>query len=131
MKKSMAGFWVFMLVWLAAMLGVALISPDETTGMRLICNVMTLGMAVLTHIICRNQCIHWYNGVEFKDAEAAGSERRLAYARAMRRPFMILAGGTLVISAVMALLGWSAWIDFTVATVGTVVAAISTVRLKL
>lgn len=131
MKKSMTGFWVFMLVWLAAMLGAGLIASDEATAVRLICNVMTLGMAALTHIICRNECIHWYNGVEFKDAEAAGSDRRLAYARAMRRPFLYVAGGMLLLSAVTTLLDWSAWIDFAAASAGTIAAAISTMKIKL
>lgn len=131
MKKSMAGFWVFMLVWMAAMLGVGLIATDGATAMRLICNVMTLGMAVLTHIICLNGSVHWYTGVSFEEAEAAGEARRAAYARAMRKPFLVIALGMLLLSGCGHLLGWSMWIDFAAATIGTVAAAISTVRIKL
>ncbi|MBR4080962.1 MAG: hypothetical protein IKK21_04165 [Clostridia bacterium] len=131
MKRSMTGFWLFVLGWTAAMFAAAWLAPDTATALRLICNVMTLGMALLTHIICLNGSVHWYTGVSFEEAEAAGEVRRAAYARAMRKPFLVIALGMLLLSGCGHLLGWSMWIDFAAATIGTVAAAISTVRIKL
>ena len=67
----------------------------------------------------------------FEEAEAAGSERRQAYAKAHRRVFAILAVIMLAVSAVTHVLHWSMWIDFTAATLGTIAAAVSTIRIRL
>lgn len=131
MKKSMTGFWLFVLGWTAAMLAVPFLSADGATALRLICNVMTLGMALLTHLICVTDSVHWYNGVSAEEAEAAGADRRSAYARACRKPFLILAGATLILTAAGHLLGWSMWIDFAAACLGTVAAAVGTIHIKL
>ena len=131
MKKTYRGFVIWLVVWTALLFVLPFLPVDEATAMRLICNLMTLGIAALTHMICRNECVYWYTGLSFEEAEAAGSERRVAYARAMRKPFVIAAVGVLALSAVGHALGWSMWIDFAVATAGTIAAAISTVSVKL
>ena len=131
MKKTYRGFVIWLVVWMLLLFATPFIAHDGATGMRLICNLMTLGMAVLTHMICRNECVYWYTGLTFEEAEAAGSERRVAYAKAMRKPFVIIAAVQLAISVAGHILGWSMWIDFAVATVGTIAAAFSTMRVKL
>lgn len=131
MKKTYRGFIIWMVVWLLLMCTLPFIAQEAAMGMRLICNLMTLGIAVLAHMICRNECVYWYTGLTFEEAEAAGSERRVAYAKAMRKPFVIIAAGLLVLSVAGHALGWSMWIDFVVATVGTIAAAFSTIRVKL
>ena len=131
MKKSYRGFILWLIVWTALLFAIPFLPTDAATAMRLICNLMTLGMAALTHMICRNECVYWYTGLTFEEAEAAGSERRVAYAKAMRKPFVIIAAGLLVLSVTGHALGWSMWIDFTAATLGTIAAAVSTIRIRL
>lgn len=131
MKKTYRGFVIWLVIWTALPFAIPFLPTDAATAMRLICNLMTLGMAALTHMICRNECIYWYNGVSFEEAVAAGSERRQAYAKAHRRVFAILAVIMLAVSAVTHVLHWSMWIDFTAATLGTIAAAVSTIRIRL
>ena len=131
MKKSYRGFVLWLIIWMVLIFVLPFISPDGATGMRLVCNLMTLGMASLAHLICVTDSVYWYTGISFEEAEAAGPERRAAYANAHRKRFGWLALAVLALSAAGHALGWSMWIDFTAATVGLVVVAVSTIGLRL
>ena len=48
--------------------------------MRISMNVCILDVALLAYIIYKTECVYWYNGTEFKEAVAAGSERRKEFA---------------------------------------------------
>lgn len=131
-KKSYKGFVVGLIVFLALMVGIILIpAENEQLPMRLIMLLMVWYMAALSFHVWRTEQVYWYNGTTFEDAEAAGSERRKEFAWRHFRIFGMFALLMTVLSCAMQLLGWSAWIDFTVGTVGICVAACMTIPIKL
>ena len=131
-KKSYKGFVIGLFAYLALLLGIALIPGVEAeTAIRLIMLLTVWYMAALSFQVWRTEQIYWYNGTTFEDAEAAGSQRRKEFAW---RHFRIFGRFALIHTAValaVLLLGWSAWIDFTVGTVGVCVAACMTIPIKL
>ena len=131
-KKSYKGFVVGLIVFLALMVGIILIpAENEQLPMRLIMLLMVWYMAALSFHVWRTEQVYWYNGTTFEDAEAAGSERRKEFAWRHFRIFGMFALLMTVLSCAAQLLGWSAWIDFTVGTVGICVAACMTIPIKL
>lgn len=131
-KKSYKGFVIGLLVYLALLLGIALIpGVDAEKAIRLIMLLTVWYMAALSFQVWRTEQIYWYNGTTFEDAVAAGSARRKEFAW---RHFRIFGRFALIHTAValaVLLLGGSAWIDFTVGTVGVCVAACMTIPIKL
>ena len=131
-KKSYTGFVIGLLGYAAALFVVAFLpAEDFSQPMRLLMLLTAWYMAWLTFHIWRRDRIYWYNGVSFEEAEAAGSERRKTFAWRHFRIFGMLALIVTAISLATWLLGWSAWIDFAVCTVGLIAACICTVPVKL
>jgi hypothetical protein len=131
-KKSYKGFVVGLIVFLVLLLSISFIpAEDEHLPMRLIMLLTSWYMAALSFHVWRTEQIYWYNGTTFEDAEAAGSERRKEFAWRHFRIFGMFALLMTVLSCAMQLLGWSAWIDFTVGTVGICVACFMTIPIKL
>ena len=131
-KKSYTGFILWMVGYVAALLAICFIPvEDEQVLMRLILLLMAWSVTGMAFIIWKTESVYWYNGTTFEEAEAAGSERRKAFAWKHLKIFGVYALAASVLSALMQLLGWSAWIDFTLATLGLVVAACMTIPLKL
>ena len=132
LKKSYTGFILWMVGFVAALLAICFLPvEDEQVLMRLILLLMAWSVTGMAFIIWKTESVYWYNGTTFEEAEAAGSERRKAFAWKHLKIFGVYALAASVLSALMQLLGWSAWIDFTLATLGLVVAACMTIPLKL
>ena len=132
LKKSYKGFVLWMIGFLAAIFAVAFIpSEDEMLPMRLIMLVMAWGMASMAWLIWKTEAVYWYNGITYEDAVAAGPERRKEFARRHLVIFWRFALLMTAASILMAMLGWSAWIDFAFGTLGLVVACICTTPIKL
>ena len=131
-KKSYKGFVWWMIAFLAGLAAICFLPvKDESVLMRLIMLLMSWYVAALAFYVWRTEQIYWYNGTPFEEAEAAGSERRKAFAWQHFRIFGMFALLQTVLSCAMHLLGWSAWIDFTFGTVGMCVAAFRTMPIKL
>lgn len=131
-KKSYTGFILWMVGFVAALLAICFLPvEDEQVLMRLILLLMAWSVTGMAFIIWKTESVYWYNGTTFEEAEAAGSERRRAFAWKHLKIFGVYSLAASVLSALMQLLGWSAWIDFTLATLGLVVAACMTIPLKL
>jgi hypothetical protein len=131
-EKSYKGFVVGLLVYFVLLMSLAFIpGVNEQLAMRLIMLLTVWYMAALSFHVWRTEQVYWYNGTSFEDAEAAGSERRKEFAWRHFRIFGMFALLMTVLSCAMQLLGWSAWIDFTVGTVGICVACFMTIPIKL
>lgn len=131
-KKSYKGFVLGLIVFLVLLLSIAFIPvEDEHLPMRLIMLLTVWYMAALSFQVWRTEQVYWYNGTTFEEAEAAGTERRKEFAWRHFRIFGMFALLMTVLSCAMQLLGWSAWIDFTVGTVGICVACFMTIPIKL
>lgn len=132
LKKSYTGPIVWMIVFIGALTAFSFLPFDNTEVlMRVILLLMGWGIAVLAFIIWRTEQVYWYNRTSYKEAAAADSERRKAFAWKHLRVFGGYALGLSAFVALMHLLGASAWIDFTVGTVGLVAAACFTIPIKL
>ena len=132
LKKSYAGFVGWLLGFVAGMLAVCFYPwPDEQMLIRLLMLLMAWYMAGLSFHVWRTEQIYWYNGTSYEEAEAAGQERRKVFAWQHFRLFGAFALLQTVVCCTMMLLGWSAWIDFTFATVGLIVTVFRTVPIKL
>ena len=131
-KKSYTGFMLWLMIFVAATLGISLLpTEDWQLLMRLIILLMGWGIAALAFIIWRTERVYWYNGITYEEAEAAGSERRKDYAWRHLKVFGVYALGISVFVWVIQMLGASAWIDFTVGTIGLIVAGCCTMPIKL
>ena len=128
-KKSYTGFILWMVGFVAALLAICFIPVEDEQVLILL--LMAWSVTGMAFIIWKTESVYWYNGTTFEEAEAAGSERRRAFAWKHLKIFGVYALAASVLSALMQLLGWSAWIDFTLATLGLVVAACMTIPLKL
>ena len=131
-KKSYTGFVLGLIVYLAFMLGIAFVpGVGAQLAMRLITLLTAWFMAILTFYIWRTERVYLYNGTSFEEAEAADSERRKTFAWKHLRVFGMFALIQTVLACAMHLLGWSAWIDFTIGAIGIVIAACMTIPFKL
>lgn len=131
-KKSYTGFVLGVIVYLAFMLGMAFVpGVGAQLAMRLNMLLTAWFMAILTFYIWRTERVYLYNGTSFEEAEAADSERRKTFAWKHLRVFGMFALIQTVLACAMHLLGWSAWIDFTIGAIGIVVAACITIPFKL
>lgn len=131
-KKSYRGFVLWLLGFMAAAFS-PLLLPTDDAGLliRLVQNLTSIGLVILAWIILRTESVYWINGTTFEQARDAGSERRRAYASAHLRVFARFAAGYFLFSAFMQWRHFSYTIDIIVFTVGIIVTAVSTIRIKL
>ena len=132
-RKSYRGFVLWLIGYTVAMCAPALLPRGTDAGlvMRLVFNLTSAGLMLLMWIIWRTESVYWINGTSFEQAREAGSERRREFAAAHMRAFGRFAVGYAALSAFMQLRGYSFVVDIVVFTVGLIVAAISTLRIKL
>lgn len=132
LKKSYGSFVLWILGFLAGMIAIILF-PVEDAGvlLRMLLCFTAVDVALLAFIVWRTERVYWYNGTEYEEAVAAGSERRRAFAWRHFRIFGWYALGQVAFCGVMHLLGLPWWIDIIVFCVGLCAAAVSTMRIKL
>lgn len=131
-RKSYKGFVLWLAAFIMLMVAVCFLPVDDAAIMtRLLTNLCTLGIAHLTWLIWRTEQVYWYSGVNFEEAEQAGSERRKAYAFRHFRLFGMYALVSLVITLAVHLLRLPWWVDFTLVCGGLIVAAFRTMAYKL
>lgn len=132
LKKSYKGFMIWMICFLVCCFGSAFLGIDDAALLtRVIMNVMTLSMAVLTYMIYRNGYIYWYTGITYEEAAAVSPERRKEYAYKHWKLFGIFAVAYLVFTILMHLLQMGFWVDIVVCTIGLIVVAVRTIWYKL
>lgn len=131
-RKTYAGFILWLAGLIAAMAAALLFgSGDVALFMRLLQNLCTGSLALLSRMVWRSECVYWYNGVSYEEAEKAGSERRRAYAWKHFRLLGLYALAALLLTLSASLIGLSFWIDFLLITLGLMAAALWTLRYKL
>ncbi|MBQ3484514.1 MAG: hypothetical protein IJA77_03295 [Clostridia bacterium] len=132
LKKSYRGLVWWMLGFVAGMLAIAFL-PLEDAGliMRVLLSFTAADVALLAYIVWRTEQVYWYNGTEYEEAVAAGSERRKAFAWRHFRIFGWYAVAQVIFSVGMHLTGLPWWIDIIVFCVGLCTAAFSTMPIKL
>ena len=132
LKKSYKGFVYWLIGFLVAVFGCAFLPfSDECLMTRIVLNITDLSIVILAFIIYKTGYIYWYNGVGYEEAVKAGSERRKIYALEHFRRFGMFGGGYFVFSVIAHGCGWNIWWDVLIMTVGLIVAAVSTIGIKL
>lgn len=131
-RKSYKGFVIWLIVFSLSLFGVAFLPVEDGALIgRAICLLTLVGLQTLMLIIVRTERVYWFNGVSYEEAEAAGSERRRAFAWAHFKRFgwCTLLGAACILLA--QLMGWPIWIDLALTFVALMTAAFSTLRIKL
>ncbi|MGN0328852.1 MAG: hypothetical protein ACI4D4_07705 [Lachnospira sp.] len=131
MKKSYVLFVVWLVLLCVLEVGLSILPFSIGTMMRLELNGCSIAIAILTLIIYLTQNVYWYTGISFEEAVTAGRERRCLYALKHLIRFGVFALAFLLYSIVAWILHINCWIDFTIFTVGIVVVAFSTIKIKL
>lgn len=131
-RKNYLGFILWLLLFFGLMIGGSLLPiEDEVLLTRLSLLMCSVLITALTFMIFRSEYVYWYNGVSYEEAKQAGSERRRQYAR---RHFVRFGCFTLFFAlyALLAQLtglafGW----DIAVFSVGLLLCALSTLKIRL
>lgn len=131
-KKSYAGFVIWLIVFCAIVTGACFL-PNLSTQLTLaiVDNASTIGIFILTFMIYQTGYVYWYNSTSYEDAKAAGSKRRKAFALAHMKRFGYFALEFLVYTVISLMLGIPYGVDITIAWVGILIAAVSTLKIKL
>lgn len=131
-KKSYTGFAVWLIGFCVVVVGVCFL-PNLSTQLTLavVDNASTIGIFILTLLIYQTESVYWYNGTSYEDAKAAGSERRKAFAMAHMKRFGYFALAFLAYTVVSLMLGIPYGFDIVIACVGILIAALSTLKIKL
>lgn len=132
LKKSYKSFIVAMIAFVALMfLPLLLPFKDEALLTRIILNMCNLGIVGLMLMIYFNERIYWINGTTYEEALAAGSYRRKLFAKRHLIRFLIALIVYLLLSILFQVLNLSIWIDIVLFIIISVVAAFSTIGIKL
>ncbi|MBQ8326374.1 MAG: hypothetical protein IJX86_04820 [Lachnospiraceae bacterium] len=132
LKKSYKGFVIWLIAFLAVMIGTVFLPIEDYELMtRITYNIPAIFVSLLAFIILKTENVYWYNGISFEQAVAAGSLRRREYAGRHFKRFKIFSDVFLLFSIVAQSLGFSHWIDFAVLFGGIIAVAISTVKIEL
>ena len=131
-KKSYKG----LIIWLAAFLAVSFAVPflpklGEDVLTLIMMNIVSLSTAILAGIIYKTESVYWYTGIEFEQAEKAGSRARKEYALKHFRLFSIYAAAVLVYSAAAYFIKIPIAFTITVITLGLIITALCTIKFKL
>lgn len=131
-EKSYKGFVIWIILFCGTMIAPGFLPiGNGDIVVRLMSNVCTFGVAILTFIIYRNEKIYWYNGTTYEEALSAGSDRRKAFAWKHFLRFGMFALVFLIYSVIAQLAGIRSMIDFVVLTIGLVGVAFTTIGIKL
>ena len=132
-KESYKGLIFFFVGFILTLVGSAYLSVlfFYQHIVRVSMSVVSLGIALMSMIVCKTQYVYWYNGVTFDDAKDAGEKRRRAFANAHHRLFAIFAALQITFSIMMGIFSITQWVDFAVASVGLCLVAIGTLKIKL
>lgn len=132
LKKSYKGFVLWMIGFTAGMFLFCFL-PIEDGGLvtRLVLAEAACGLALLAYIVYRTEYVYWYNGTEYEEAVAAGSERRKAFARKHLERFARCAAVCVLYSSAAHVLDWPFWIDICVYCIALIGTAVSTIKIKL
>ena len=131
-KKSYKGFVLWMVLFIASLFGCAFVPTKDANLMTLLVdNVMTIGMAILTGIIYKNEKIYWYTGLSYEDAKQASSRQRKKYAMQHFKRFGIFAGIYLAYWIMAYFFAMPIGLSITIALFGLAGVAISTMNIKL
>ena len=132
LKKSYKGFIIWLIAMCVAIFGCVLIPTDDAALVtRIVMNTSTISLAVLTWIVYKTENVYWYNGISYEEARKASSDRRKLYAWTHCRRFGMFALVYLLISVAAHMLQVSFWLDIVIGTVGLIVAALGTIKIKL
>ena len=131
-KRSYAGLIIWLILFVAATLGACFLPIEDTKLIiTVVDNIMTVSIFILSLIIYLKDKAYWYTEVSFKDAEAAGFERRRRYAFRHMKRFGIGTVAFAVYSVISLLVGIPYGVDIAMAMVAVIIPAISTCWVKL
>jgi hypothetical protein len=133
MNKSYKGFILWTIIYTAGFIPMIAVTNSENgeTVTKFILLYTTAMLTLLAYIIYKTDSIYWYNGVSFEEAEAAGYERRTEYTYKHLQLFGNFTVLYTLFTAASIYMEINVFIDTLVFTIGLIVTAILTIRIKL
>lgn len=131
-RKSYKGFILWMVFFFISCFFTTFFENLEQNFIsRLILNICTLSIALLTYIIYKTEYVYWYNGTTYEEAKEAGSKRRKEFAYKHLKVFGGLAVCYFVVSLITYFFNITYVFDLIFVFFGIIGAAISTIKFKL
>ncbi len=132
LKKSYKGLVIWFIFFTVTFLLLTFLKINDTALVaRIGMNIMTFYVAILAYIIYKTGYVYWYNGITYEEACEVGEERRKLCALRHFQRLGLCAAFYFVFSVVAHLLNIPYGVDIAVATVSIIVAAFSTISIKL
>ena len=132
LKKSYAGFIVWMFLFIGILFSLSFLPvEDEGTMIRIIFVFTSLAITGMMLMIYISEQVYWINGVTYEQAVEAGSGRRKLFARRHLVRFGICTAIYLLFAIVGQIIGIPFWIDIIVFTVSVIATAVSTINIRL
>lgn len=123
---------IWLVIFCLSCIGICFVpKADLKLEVVLVDNIMIIGCFVLSLIIYLTECVYWFNGTSYEEAKEAGSERRKKYALEHMKRFCLFALVYLIYTVVSLWLKIPFGIDITIAGIGIIIVALSTIRIKL
>lgn len=131
-KKSYKGFIIWMIVFMISIFFIALLPiEDESIAIKLVSNITSIDLTILTYIIYKTEYIYWYTGLNYEDALKAGSDKRKEYGYKHFKTFLHYSVIVFIYSIFAYCLGIPYWIDILIFVFGVIITVISTMRIEL
>lgn len=131
LKKSYLGIGVWTIVYTLLCSLCSLLPLNTNQMVIVILNLTTIAVAALAFVIYLNERIFWYNGISYKQAIEAGAERRKLYAFRIFVIFAKFAILFLIYSILALIFNLHIVISTMVLTIGLIIAALKTTKIKL
>ena len=132
LKKSYKLFVIWLICFLILMFGVCFIPGlDSVIMTRLVFNLCSWSIVSLCYMIYKTEYVYWFNGTTYEQAVKAGEERRKDFALKHLKRFYYFAIIYLLLSLIFHLYHVKFWVDIYLFTVGIIITAISTIKIKL
>ena len=125
-----------LIIWLISFLAVFLLCAflpikNGDLLLRILMNIIIIGVVALTYLIYKTENIYWYTGINYEDAAEAGSIRRKEYAK---KHYVLFRNAGIILclyTVISYMLHIYSWIDVIVVCIGVCVTAIRTMKIEL
>ncbi len=131
-RKSYKGFVLWMIFFLAScFLTTFFNNVNQNFIFRLLLNICTISIAILTYVIYKTEYVYWYTGITYEEAKEAGKERRKKFAYSHLKVFLWFAVAYFLVSIITYFLNITYIVDLTFVFFGMIGLAVYTIKFKL
>ena len=131
-KKSYLGLVIIILIYFISLVSLFFLKNLDSNTITHITGVLTVVFVFsITLVIYLTGYIYWYNGISYEDALNKTKEERKIYAKKIMLIFLVFLSLYLIYSLFAIIFKFPYYGTILVLTVGLIVSAISTIKVKL